>query len=132
MNEKGTVMTRAESTYVQQWEQDTFEEGSWLVQCSFETLIVVHVQLPAIFLLIRITNVLSHRIEKDTLKEDARLRWFHIGNKNARCCVTCLWRPHLGSRQRENAGPSGQRGDNLEGLGKRPGSVVLQQEADSV
>ena len=67
MNEKGTVMTRAESTYVQQWEQDTFEECSWFVQCSFETLIVVHVQLPAIFLLIRITNVFSNRVEKDAL-----------------------------------------------------------------
>ena len=85
----------------------------------------------AVALAARLADVLAERVEQDALEEDARLRGLHLRDEDARRGVCGLRRPALGARERKDARPRGERGNDLEGFWERAGRVFGEEEADS-
>ena len=73
-----------------------------------------------------LVQIRAHKTEHDALKIHACLRRLHVRDEDARGRVRCLGRPLLGGGEREDACPSGERGDDFERLGKRAGAVATQ------
>jgi hypothetical protein len=69
-------------------------------------------------------QIRTDETEYDSLEVHARLLRLHVRDEDPRRRMRSLGRPLLGRGEREDACPCRERGDNLEWLGKRAGTVA--------
>lgn len=122
-------------THVQQREHDALEHRTGLVHRALQALVIMHVQLAVVLIppiaLPCLTDILTERIEQDGFEEDTSLWRLHLRDKDARRSMACLRGPIFGVREREDARPLREGGDDLEGLRERAGLVPGQHLPDS-